>query len=514
MLGWLKGGKVDHPLADARHAQKVISSFPVKDPWQTLEDANYWVDSVNATEGFRAGQRFALLNDLDHATRKAQMALLRAYHELTEHDKVQEKRIWKTMTDFWGVLSTGYLACLTQLQEGKQANSELKPEMQVIAARGLRALRHQMKWVLFRYGMVRMETWAEAARYMLFAEAAGISGKAMIIYPPEARLTSANQEFLRLMMLWASSPSGLSPMEQEVTERLIGHLAQKFRIDARRWDGCDYCFDLDGTRPPLRLTRSTPVTEGTRFFDASDARHAVQAMQALVAGTGDLPSDLDLGPSADTATVSRVLKHLLFNWAKEMPPRASERRKTAMTLNVVHGYPNVQGVVAPELSEGLDFSDTLAYDTWVAEDVSAGGFGVIVPAGRGEWLRVGMLVGLRSETESSWSVGVIRRVKGDEHLQFHIGIQLISKAALLVSLRTLSALEQGGKRQPAILLNAQPSPNGSYHVIARRDLFSGNDPLEAMYGKPARTVMMEAAGLLESGDDFDWLRYKLSVPIA
>jgi hypothetical protein len=35
-----------------------------------------------------------------------------------------------------------------------------------------------------------------------------------------------------------------------------------------------------------------------------------------------------------------------------------------------------------------------------------------------------------------------------------------------------------------------------------------------MYGNPPSTVMMEPLGVVEAGDDFDWLRYKLSEPIA
>ena len=513
MLSWLKGDKVDHPLADAKHAKKVINSFPANDPWQTLEDANYWLDSINTTEGFKLEQRFELIDALDVATRKAQQKLLDAYNALSENDKVQEKRIWKTVTDFWRVLAGGYLACVAQAQDARNISNAIKPHLPVIAARGLRALRHQMKWVLMRYGMVRPEIWAEIACYSAFAEANGCADKMADVYPVSGQ-SSVRHEFLRVMMLWASSPSGLSPLEQDIAERIIAHLTPKFRFELKHWDGCDYCFDLDGLRPPLRLMRSTPISAGTRFFDASDARQAAQAMLSMVTSTGAMPAGVDLGVSADAALAGKVLKHLLFNWAKEMPARASERRKTAMTLHVVHGYQNVQGAVAPELSEGLDFSDTLAHDTWVAEDVSAGGFGVIVPAGKGEWLKVGALVGVRTETESSWSVGIVRRVKSDEHRQYHIGIQLISRTALLVNLRTLSAVERGGKRQNAILLSAQPSPNGSLHVIARRDLFNGNDPLEAMYGKPASTVMMEGAGMLESGDDFDWLRYRLSEPIA
>lgn len=513
MLSWLKGDKVDHPLADAKQAKKVIDAFPANDPWQTLEDANYWLESINETAAFKLEQRFELIDQLDVATRKAQETLLNTYNVLSEQDKVQERRIWKTVTDFWRVIAAGYLACVVQAQEGKGAPSAMKQQLPVIAARGLRALRHQMKWVLMRYAMVRPEIWSEIGRCVAFAEAGEFSDKPVDMYPA-AGSSSIGYEFLRVMMLWASSPSGLSPAEQDVAERIIVYLTVKFRFGLKQWDDCDYCFDLDGQRPPLRLAPEMPVSPETRFFDAKEARQAAKAMLSQVAATGILPAGVELGAGVEAVRVAKVLKHMLFNWAKEMPPRASPRRKTAIMLHVVHGFQSVQGAVAPELSEGLDFSDALAYDTWVAEDVSAGGYGIIVPAGKGEWLKVGVLVGVRSETESLWSVGIVRRVKSDEHRQYRIGIQLLSRSAMLVYLRTLVAMERSGKRQTAILLSSQPSPNGSLHVIARKELLDGHDALEAMFGNPPSTIMLEPQGVVETGDDFDWLRYRLSTPIA
>jgi hypothetical protein len=34
-----------------------------------------------------------------------------------------------------------------------------------------------------------------------------------------------------------------------------------------------------------------------------------------------------------------------------------------------------------------------------------------------------------------------------------------------------------------------------------------------MYGKPAVTHVLEPGGVIESGYDFDWLRYKLVEPL-
>jgi hypothetical protein len=180
-----------------------------------------------------------------------------------------------------------------------------------------------------------------------------------------------------------------------------------------------------------------------------------------------------------------------------------------MRLLVMHGYPNVVTAVDPGTNDGLDFSATLSHDAWIAEDVSAGGYGVIVPAGKGDWLRVGALVALRSETESAWELGIIRRVKSDDHRQHRVGIQLISRSATLIHLRRVGGAGQGGKHQTALLLAARPSRTGSLHVVARRDMFDGRESLEAIHGDPPATITLNAGGVVESGQDFDWLRYKL-----
>ena len=516
MLSWLKGDKVDHPLANAKEAQKIIDDFPFKDPWKTLEDANYWLGSVNETEGFKVDHRFEIIDMLDMATRKSQERLLDTYVVLPESDRIQEKRIWKTVSDFWKLLGDGYLICVDQAREIKSVPNAFKPQVPVIAARALRALRHQMKWVLMRYGVVRSSLWEELARCVLLAEAVGAAEKPVELYSSpsgSSEQSSPCHEFLRAMMLWAASPSGLSPVEQDIAERLVVRLTPKFRYAVKPWDGCDYCFELAAARSPVRLMRSTPVSDATRYFDVNEARQAVQALFSLVSSTGHIPSGSELGPAADGPMAARVLKHLGFNWAKEMPARSSERRRTAMSLRVVHGYQNVQGAIDPGSGDGLNFSDPVSSDAWIAEDVSAGGYGVIVPAGKGEWLRVGLLVALRSETDSSWNLGVIRRVTGDEYRQHRIAIQLIAKLPVPVYLRSLPGVEQGSKRQNAILLSARTSPSGSLHIVARRDLFDGREPLEAMYGKPASTVILHPGGVVESGHDFDWLRYKLLAPL-
>lgn len=509
MLSWLKSDKVDHPLANPKRARKIVDDFPYKNPWQTIEDANHWLGSVNETAEFKLDRRFELIDMLDLATRRTQSQLTDAFITVREDDLVQERRIGKTLAGFWKLLGDGYLACARQCLDAKDVPGGMKAKAPLIAARGLRALRLQAKWVLMRYGLVRNEIWEECGRFVALAESVDAAAKPIEMYEGGNALGSPNDEFMRLMMFWAASPSGLSPVEQDVADRVTSHLTSKFRYSLTREDNCDYFFSLSGAHPPLRLVSSSPASSANRYFDAGNARQALEQMRGDLILSGTMPAGLDLGPTTEVNVLARALKHLMMNWATQMPARAYERRKTAMTLNIVHGYKGVQGAVAPGSAEGLDFSMALAHDTWVAEDASVGGYGVIVPAGKGEWLRVGVLVAVRGETDQSWQLGIVRRVKADQYTQHHIGIQLISKAPGPVFLRTMSGVAQGRTRQFAILLSERPSPNGSLHIVARRDLFSGREPVEAQYGAAQTTLILDAGGVVESGHDFDWLRYKL-----
>jgi hypothetical protein len=363
-----------------------------------------------------------------------------------------------------------------------------------------------LQWVLLRYGTLRPAFWGECGRFVLLAEAVDGAAKPLDVFRGVS--ASPNDEWLRLMTYWAATPSGLSPVEQDIAERLVAYVTPKLRCSASAADEYDYFFDVDGSRPPLRVLPSAPVTTTTRFFDVSEARATLSALHAIVRGSAHLPAGPDWGPAAESNVVLRVFRHLRTHWAKELPPRAATRQKTDERLSSAWGFQNVLDLVAPQavqepLATGVPLSDA-----WIAEDVSAGGCGVIVPQGKGEDLHVGMLVATRTEAESWWSVGIIRRVSELNYRQHQLGIQVLSKTALPVFLRTLTGARQGRKPERGILMSEHPSPAGYWFILIRRDLFSGHEAVEATIGGRETPVTLAAGGVVESGHDFDWLYYK------
>ena len=505
MLAWLKRDRVDHPLANDKAARKIVGAFSQRDPCKTLEEANPWLVSINETAGFKLQRRYELLDLIDDATRRSHERLADSYVMLPEDDP-QGRRQWKAASDFWKLLGDGYLACARQCSAADSIPDGMRGQLPILAARGLRALRCQLKWSLLRYSALRSEFWGECGRFAMLAEA--VDGAARTIDLFSGIQASPNDELLQLMVFWAAAPSALAPVEQDIAERLVAYLTPKLRCSASVADAYDYFFDLDGSRPPLRLVPSAPVGPATRFFDVGEARDTLRAIQSIVRGSGRLPAGLTLGAGAEDNVVVRVLRHMRTHWAKELPPRAAARQKTDERLESVQGFHNVLELIAPGAVEGPGSTSALLNDSWIAEDVSSGGCGVIVPQGKGEGLRVGMLVATRTQTATSWSIGIIRRVNELNYRQHQLGIQVLSRDALPVFLRTQTGARQGRKQECGILLSEQASPSGNLYIVMRRDLFSGREPVEATLGDVPTPLVLQAGGLLESGHDFDWLYFK------
>jgi len=77
-----------------------------------------------------------------------------------------------------------------------------------------------------------------------------------------------------------------------------------------------------------------------------------------------------------------------------------------------------------------------------------------VPQIKGEWLKIGCLLGLQPEGGSNWLVGVIRRLTRESGQQGTVGIQTLGRAALPVQVKLHSG-QMGTSRdsETAILLN-------------------------------------------------------------
>ncbi len=135
---------------------------------------------------------------------------------------------------------------------------------------------------------------------------------------------------------------------------------------------------------------------------------------------------------------------------------------------------------------------------------------MIVPERRGEWLQVGVLLGLLPESEiPKWGAGIVRRVETDARGQRRVGIQIISRAISPATMCTSQLTGERGEPHQVVLLDAKPSRSGYMQALLRPESFALRDALEATRTADGQTFMVMPSGLVESGPDFDRVRFKV-----
>ena len=509
MLGFLPGSKVDHPMADAKRAREIVAELPV-DSLKALAEITHWLESLREAQVFRADRLFDNIALLDGAARSHQRKLSQDYFSTSRQQKFQENRLWTCVHAYWKALSDGYLDCVSGFESGQTGGMAFRSNLPVIVARTLRALTLQLKWVLVRYGAVEPRLWKEIGRLYQFAESAGFLDSLVDIYPGNHDGGTVRQEFLRAMLLGVSATDMLRPVHQEIAERLVAHFSPGFRMKSEPGPGCGYCFDVTAGKPPQRTVGESSGQGVMRYFGAGDAYQQLLALEAKIAESGGIPENVRLSGSYDKLAVLPVLRHLAAYWSDDVPARSAERRKTATRVTVLHGLNEILMTLNPARHDELDFSDGDAAESWIIENVSAGGYGAIIPATRGDWVRVGALIGVRGETENRWSVGIVRRVTRDEHQQRRVGVQLISRTVIPAELGRSAGISNpgaGASPESALLLSASPDSRGEIALLLREGAYNSRDSLDmSVNGKP---YLLMPVRLTEGGEDFDWARFQV-----
>ena len=361
--------------------------------------------------------------------------------------------------------------------------------------------------MLFRSGD---SYWTTVAQLYDKAQSGGYADEVVDIYGGAYGKGTVRQEFLRTLMLGVSSTGGLSPVRQNIAERAIAHYSRSFVSSSEPQPGCNFFFDLNGGMSPARMLAQPPRDARLFHFGAGPALDEVQKALETIEETGVLPSQLNLNAGTRNDEVTDTLLHLAFNWDKDLPARDSERRKVASTLQVLHGFDGV--LTAGGVDATASAPGTGLQETWVVENASAEGYGMIVPERRGEWLQVGVVLGLLPESENpQWGAGIVRRVETDVHGQRRVGIQVISRAILPGTMCTCGPAGERGAPHNVVMLDPKPSRSGYMQILLRPESFTLRDALEVTRTVDAQTFMVMPSGLVESGPDFDRVRFKSEV---
>jgi len=494
----LFGSRPDHPLADPKEAKRLLEALPTDDPVKALDELMHWMESLAAVEGFRPEALVQLLLQLDDAAQQRVRKLAQDYFADARPSRFQENRLWTALHGYWKQAGYSFARAVDLFVKSAKGAEAAKAQLPLLLVRALRCFAQQIKWMHMRYGPIDLASWGVFNSLYAFAEMRGLAQAKAPVAAGRPGESTPQLEFLRGAMFSASAPDGLLPLEIELAERLIAAYAPRFVIGAAPAPALVFWTDLGQAMTPARASRAPQPGPALRCFGAGAALDEVHALAETLMVGGKLPADLNLGGSYEPHTVQEVARHLHAYWSPQPPERKSQRHVVKSRLSVTYGYAGVVGVLGG--SDSLDF-DNKGAESWIVENVSAGGFGAVVPQLKGDWLRVGALLALQPEGGSNWVLGVVRRVNKIASQQARVGIETLSKAPVLSKfavsgVKTVS--EQG-----VLLKNGDAS---EARIVLKPGVFAPAQNLEAARGDGQHVYIPQAVA--ERGEDYEIARFR------
>ncbi len=498
MMKLFGGGKADHPMADPKEARRILGALPADDLFKALDELAHWHESVAAAEGFKIEARIQLLLAIDEAAQPRLRKLAREYLAATRPSRYQENRLWNAIHGYWRQAGQAFARAADPFVQNAKGADAAKAQLPLLLVRTLRSLAQQIKWMHMRYGPIDLAAWGVLNGIYAFAEARQLAQAKAAAYPGVPGESTPRQEFLKAAMFSATSPDSLLPLEAELAERLVAELAPRFAFAAAPAPELAYWTDLAQAMAPMRLTRAPQPGPGLRCFGAGPALAEVNALIERLQTSGQIPSSVNLGGTYDPEVVLEALRHLAMYWSPQPPERQAPRHAVKSRLSVAHGYDGVLGVLGGGGS--LDF-DSKGAESWVVENVSAGGFGAMAPQLKGDWLRVGALLALQPEGGNNWLVGMVRRVNKTGVQQARVGIETLSKAPSLSEIAVGGA--QGAAQQCVLLKNGG---SAEARIVLRPGVYAPAQNLEIARGERHHVYIPQ--GVAERGEDYEIARFK------
>ena len=493
MLG-LFSAKASHPLADAREAKRVLGALPAQDPALAVDAASAWLESLPATDEIRPERRFELILQIDDTLLPQTRRLCRDYLSSKRVVRAQEFRQWQLNRRYWGELVVAYEDVMARYLDGEKGTEGVKSHFPLLCARLLHAYSGRMKWDQFRYGPVDPQVWAAAGGTYLAALQARVQHKSVRLYGAGSE-TTVEAEYLRLLVMEASSMGNLLPGEIEIAERVIAHVLPQLSLTDKVRPENVYWVDIQKSVRPTRLAQLPEITAGLRFFSTRSALDALTSLQERISATGNLPPEINFGGQYSAQMALPVVNHLMTCWAPKPPMRDHARRRVKSRMVVINGLAAVYQRLA-----GLPVPEGAAGEAWVVEDVSQSGIGAHVPLVGQDWLRVGCLLGMQPEGGSNWLVGVVRRFARESESIGIVGIETLAKSPQSY------VADSGGLRTEVVVLDAL-TVGGEVRVVLPDMAWEEHTPLLII--RETGGFRLQPVALEETAPSFTLARYQV-----
>lgn len=550
--------KTVDPMTDVHSATQWMKELPLGDMYAASERLVKTLREYNEQKLPATKDRLAALSHLDEGAQDILHGLQRQYLLNPRMSRSIESRLWNAVFAYCQEILQAYHGHVMEYVANPGA-SKIKSSLPLIIARTIHYFALDAKWCYFRYERVNPKLWKRMHNLYHLAEYEEFERQPLNLYPQhDVPGTSIVNLYLRALMLDVLNSGNLLPRQIELVDSWLGDLTRDIVLE-KEFKPARHTFyvDLGDARGARRVRRAEPA-ETKRYWDTFALKDRMDRIRTDLV-KGETPARLGLTEDCKPPACLDLLDRVAALWSPTVKraQRAHERKRVMKQIEVVRGMNAICGNVKMDneqrrltqaregeselsyeemldvhlygfvtkrtqakLEQGRDDrpAPTVTHERWVMENESERGYGALIDVQADDWIRLGKLVGLKTERNGQWCVAVIRRMVHVNPAQYSVGMEVLSERPVALMLRTNRHAESGYTIDgvdavdvvlptAVLFLKGDPASGQSDTLLIQSAEYAGGRQM--WFNAKGMTYEIALKQVVERGDD--WLRVTFQV---
>jgi hypothetical protein len=442
------------PLANRKSARLWASSLPPNDALGAVDKVAALVSGPIAMQQPLTLQRARAILELDRIADPWQQQL-RAQSRLSSLSEDVRERLWQACDRAARGFGHAYERVCEALRE-EHPDDRTRMILHAAFARLFFYVGLQARLGLFRYERWIPGRWR--ALHGAYSEACrvGIVAEPFVLDADSpAQALTPEQEYLQILLLHRLNTGNLSPQQIDLAAEWLREWVPALGLAIKQPEGDGYWLDL-GQGDGLLSQQPTEPAGELLYLDVGPLRATLRDAESTLAAQLE---DAGTSPEAESVALQLDLaRRLSVLWFPQAPPaeRRGERHPQHRTATVALTWPEIESALSIAALQrstapaGYYYDDygrlrpqrpgmtpseprKTDFDIWQVLDSSESGYRLRTVLHRGGPLRIGAMLALRVEDEARWQLGIVRRLKRINAEQNEAGVEVISRAVVLVA---------------------------------------------------------------------------------
>lgn len=424
-------------------------------------------------------------------------------------------------------LAYGYKIVLLDHAHRKLSLAQPK-HLPIVVQRALHALASILTTCYQSYAPTPAGAWAEL--HQLYRYAVQHNWQDDEIQLDSAK-TSINATYKEALLLALADPyhllQGQVKLVHEYLQRFAGQASLLPLLPTSEQPVGFFLVRLETDKPPKPVAQNLTATDPRTDILLNTielARTLHYQLQKLEAGSE--PAKLGLPPIARQLVYQEMMRGLIQHWGIA-PKRLFNRVRKASALEIIVGVRAIHHFLDPTLgarqtevhdaeitlrlaSSAIDTSSSQSYTStsWLVLNESAGGMAISKEPQAQVQVRVGEVLGVRSDRSADWNLVLVRWVHSKDAAHLELGAQMLApKASAVVLYPTLGA--ESNTAIPALLLPAIASLNRPAMLTVSRGTFAPQR--EFRLKRPEGEICIRAGELINNTQSVEVFSFNESV---